>query len=90
MLSRTSVPLTSLIQRHFNPSTAAVEAAAARRFEVATVYVPGINILVLGTKLWGTHSRLGTTVIDGDRAQISIYSRGAAVSYTHLTLPTKA
>ena len=56
--------MTSLIHRQFNPNTAAaaVEAAAARWVEVATVYVPGINIFVLGTKRWGTHSRLGTAV----------------------------
>ena len=58
-----------LIHGHFNACTAAAAAvAAARRFEVAAVYVPGIIIIsswvpnVLDAKSWGTNLRLGTTV----------------------------
>lgn len=59
-------------------AAAEVEAAATRWFEVAKVFAPGINSLGLGTKRWGTHSRLGTAVSDRDRVQLSIHHGYAA------------
>ena len=75
-----SLPL--LIHGHFSPSTAA---AAARRFEVAAAYVPGIIIIsswvpgVLEAKSWGTHIRLGATVGDAACRSMNAASCGAVV-----------
>ena len=71
MHARMSVPIAQPIHRHFNPSR-----AAARRFEVAAVCVPGTIIIsswvlgVLEAKSWGTHIRLGTTVSAACRSML--------------------
>ena len=53
-------PSYNIFHKNFNPSTAtaAISAAVARRLEVATSS-PGVNIIVLGTKRWGTPMGVG-------------------------------